>query len=183
MRLLAAAADLYRQGGLAALTTDTVARLAGTSKRALYEHFAGRDGVLEALLLARLDRLEADLDALERASVPVDERIRRFTELAAALPREFPPGFWAELVRGSPGVAASVRTRRDTIARGALTRLLQAGVRAGDIRSDVPLPLLVHLAEATAESLLTREPPPGFGPLSLAEAGIAVMLEGLLTRR
>lgn len=178
-RLLAAAADLYRREGLAGLTTDALARAASTSKRSIYEHFPGRDAVVEALLLARMARLEADLEAIVDGPDPMATKLRRFAEVVAVAPADVPAGFWPELRRVAPAVSERLRTRRDGLARDTLVRLLEAGVASGDVRVDVPVPLLVSVIGVLAEHLLTVEPPPGHSPLALAEAGVALVLDGV----
>lgn len=180
-RILDAAARLYRGGGLAALSTDALAREAAVSKRALYEHFDGRDAIVEALLAARLDRLHAELDAVVAAELPVRVKIRRFAERVALVPAEFPPGFFVELRRLAPAVAEGVKARRAGAAREVLARLLSAGVATGEVRGDVPVPLLVAVAEVMMDNMLLVEPPAGHGPLDVAQAALAVLLDGVLT--
>lgn len=180
-RILDAATRLYRAGGLAALSTDALAREAAVSKRSLYQVFAGRDAIVEAVLGARLDRLDAELRALAAAELPVREKVRRFAERVAVIPAELPPGFFVELRRWAPAVAERVKARRKEAGLGALTGLLEAGVAAGEVRADVPVPLLVAVAEVMMDNVLLVEPPPGHGPLDVAHAALAVLLDGVLT--
>lgn len=181
-RLLAVAGQLYRVGGISGLTTDALAQAAGTSKRAIYQHFSGRDEILETLFMARLHRLEVDLQAIEASTLPIREKIKRFSEIVAVVPQDFPVGFWTEFQRAAPLVADRIRQRRKDIAHQGLHRLFSAGVESRDIRRDIPIPLLLTVVETLSEHLLSAEIPVGHSLFSLAEAGIAVLFDGLLSR-
>lgn len=181
-RILDAAARLCREEGPAAVTTDTLARLVGISKRTLYEHFSSRDQILEAVVMARLDRLAADLQAVEATPGPFAARLQRHAAVVAVLPGDFSPGFWPQLQRTAPAVAERVTQRRDAMAHETLTRLYTAGVESGDIRGDLAVPLLVAVTETLSEHLLHKEVPPGHTLVELAQAAIGVLLQGVLVR-
>jgi AcrR family transcriptional regulator len=181
-RILDAATRLCREEGAAAVTTDTLARAVGVSKRALYEHFNSRDDILEAVIMARLDRLESDLLAIEAAPGSIGTRIQRYAAVVAVVPSDFSPGFWPQLQRTAPTVAERVSQRRITLAREALTRLYAAGVASGDVRSDLAIPLLVAVTETLSEHLLHTDVPDGHTPLELAQAAVGVLLQGVLAR-
>jgi AcrR family transcriptional regulator len=182
-RVLDGAARLYREHGLAGLTTEALARALGTSKRTLYAHFPNREAIVEAVLLERLERLAHDLAAVEASPGPFAARLRRHAEVVALVPQDLPPGFWAELHREAPTVAARVRARRDAMSRESLHRLLGEAVAAGAVRADLPVARLAAVAEALGEALLRVEPPPGETRMSLVEAGLAVLFHGILTGR
>lgn len=181
--LLHVAARLYREGGVAAVTTDALAHAAATSKRTIYQHFSSRDEILETLFLERLERLSGELRTIEESSLPIYTKILRFSELVAVVPQDFPAGFWPELQRSAPMVAERVRLRRKEMSAGVLHRLFTAGVESGDVREDIPIPLMIAVAETLSEHLLEAELPLGQRPLALAEAGIRILLEGILRRR
>ncbi|HCR32045.1 MAG TPA: TetR family transcriptional regulator, partial [Stenotrophomonas sp.] len=61
--LLDATARVIRQEGLAALTVQDVADVAGVSKGALFHHFSSKQAPLDATLGAMLDDFEQDLRA------------------------------------------------------------------------------------------------------------------------
>ncbi len=61
--LLDATARVIRQEGLAALTVQDVADVAGVSKGALFHHFSSKQALLDATLGAMLDDFEQDLRA------------------------------------------------------------------------------------------------------------------------
>ncbi len=59
--LLAAAARVIQNEGVAALTLDAVAREAGVSKGGLLYHFASKDALIEGMVAASLDMFDEDI--------------------------------------------------------------------------------------------------------------------------
>lgn len=182
-RILLAARRLFAEGGVAALTTDALAREAGTSKRSLYATFGDRDAILEALFAERIDALVAELRAAAAAAGTVQERLAAYGAVAVRFPQQFPPGFWGELRRAAPAVAEAVRARRDQLAGAVLREVLDEGVARGEVRADLPVALMVTVADVLAEHLIAQDPPPGHTRVELAGAAALLLLEGLLVRR
>src|SRR5205085_7510509 len=74
--LLEAGIELARHGGPDAVVLREATRRAGVVPNAAYRHFASRQALLQAVRFAALSRLalamEAELDAVPRATDPVD---------------------------------------------------------------------------------------------------------------
>lgn len=70
-RTLDAAAQLLRDEGPAALTVRRIAADAGLSTMAIYHHFGGKDGLVEALYVDGFRALEESLAAVPRTEDPV----------------------------------------------------------------------------------------------------------------
>ena len=59
-RLIAAAERLFYAEGIHAVGVDRLCAEAEVSKRSLYQHFAGKDEVVTAMVQARADKLRSD---------------------------------------------------------------------------------------------------------------------------
>lgn len=70
-RTLDAAAQLLRDEGPASLTVRRIAAAAGLSTMAIYHHFGGKDGLVEALYVDGFRALEEALSAVPRTDDPV----------------------------------------------------------------------------------------------------------------
>lgn len=78
-RLLAAAAELFYESGIAATGVDAVLARAGTSPATLYAHFAGKDGLVAAYLEERHQAWRATWDeVLAGRSDPVERLLSVF---------------------------------------------------------------------------------------------------------
>ena len=73
--LLKAAESLLSEGGGPALSVRRVAEAAGTTPRAIYTVFGGKEGLLRALFREAFKSLAAELDALPLTSDPVADLV------------------------------------------------------------------------------------------------------------
>jgi AcrR family transcriptional regulator len=86
-RVLASAADLFREKGFHGATVDDIAEAAGFSKGAVYSQFGGKDDLFLALIEDRVGaRAERMLDRLR--SAPEGAGLRQLWEQARADRRE-----------------------------------------------------------------------------------------------
>ncbi len=136
-RLLDAAAVLFSERGIDAVSIDTVAEAADRSSGAVYAHFGGKDGLLTALL----EELKNETAAVMEAELSVGDDID--TQLAAAW-RTFadpPPGpgrgwmlleheLWLYAARHDD--ARERLARRFTAARTQIAEMMQQWVDSGD---------------------------------------------------
>ena len=88
-RLLAAAAELFYEEGIAATGVDAVLARAGVSPSTLYAHFAGKDALVAAYLEERHRRWVSTWDeVLGELTDPVDRLLSVFDALALHRTRE-----------------------------------------------------------------------------------------------
>ena len=73
--LLTAAEALLAEGGVEALSVRRVAEAAGTTPRAIYSVFGGKDGLLRALFREAFAVVAADLDALPLTDDPLADLV------------------------------------------------------------------------------------------------------------
>lgn len=66
-KILAAASELFLEGGAAALSVRAISKRAGLSTIGIYSHFNGKQGVLDALYIEGFNKVTAamDLDSIE----------------------------------------------------------------------------------------------------------------------
>ena len=136
-RLLDAAALLFAERGIDAVSIDTVADAADRTSGAVYAHFGGKDGLLVALLDELVDDMAAVMSAELTLSDDADEQL-------AGLWRTFsdpPPGpgrgwmlleheFWLYAARH--GDAQQRLARRFELARASVAEAMAAYAEHGD---------------------------------------------------
>jgi AcrR family transcriptional regulator len=132
-KLLTAAAAVFAESGTDA-SLEAIAKRAGVGIGTLYRHFPTRDALVEAAYRAELDRLTGSAEEL-LAALPPDaalaEWMDRFVTYAAAK-RGMKGALNAIVASGSDLFVNARRQQHEAIAK-----LLDAGVAAGTIRSDV----------------------------------------------
>ncbi|MCX7621278.1 MAG: TetR/AcrR family transcriptional regulator [Acidimicrobiales bacterium] len=74
-RLLEAAATLFAERGIEASSIDAIAELAGRTSGAVYDHFGGKEGLLQALLESWVDDVAAAIGSALADATTLDERL------------------------------------------------------------------------------------------------------------
>jgi AcrR family transcriptional regulator len=145
-KLLEAAVRAFSEDGGGA-TLDAIAKGAGVGIGTLYRHFPTREALVEAAYRNELERLCAPVPELLEAVAP-DEALRTWMDR------------FLDYMTTKHGMADALRTviasggnpfehSRDRLT-GAISLLMEAGARAGTVRSDVePGDLLASLSGVT----------------------------------
>ncbi|GIF67120.1 TetR family transcriptional regulator [Asanoa ishikariensis] len=129
--LLSAAADEFAERGLDASIAD-IARRAGVGKGTVFRHFATKDDLLAAIVIDRMDALNAEGERLLREEPDAGVALRGFLAAAAEQRQQRDLSFLQQAGDLSPEVTA-VRTRMyDTI-----DKLVDHAHESGAVRKDV----------------------------------------------
>jgi AcrR family transcriptional regulator len=175
-RILEVAEEVFGEGGETA-STEEVARRAGVGIATVFRHFPTKAALLEAVLVARLDRLRGEAEALAGAGDPgaafygffrhmVDDAASKIAISEALLDT-------GAVARGDGGPAerAALELRR------AFGVLMDRAQRAGRVRDDIELPelyaLLVGASRAAAYAGLDDE---------VRGRSLAIVFDGLAPR-
>ena len=86
--ILTAAEALFLNQHYADVTMDDIAESAGVTKGALYHHFANKEALYAAMMLADLKAKQALFNSAVNSPGTCQERLRRFTQIFLDLPRE-----------------------------------------------------------------------------------------------
>lgn len=73
--ILRAAAEAFRHDGVRGASTDAIAERAGVSKRTLYNHFASKDALFDAVIERYWRRFAVKFEAEIDASLPLEARV------------------------------------------------------------------------------------------------------------
>lgn len=114
-RTLDAAAQLLRDEGPGALTVRRIATEAGLSTMAIYHHFGGKDGLVEALYVDGFRALEEALAAVPRTDDPladVEALALAYREVAMRRPGYYEVMFGRPFPGFKPSPEAQVRAMR-----------------------------------------------------------------------
>jgi AcrR family transcriptional regulator len=136
-RILSAARALFTAGGTEGITVRGVAAKVGLTPMAIYRHYAGKDALVDALVLEGLDRWAERLAKLN-ANDPLDWLVEAGDEfLAFALeePRRFEAAFLvsSSAARRFPADFASGRSPAGRLWIARLDELRRAGRLASDV--------------------------------------------------
>ncbi len=145
--ILEAALQVFSAQGVSGASIRAIAKAAGCDPALIYYHFGSKEGIFDALLDRLFGEIRREITAFLEASValPFKERVQQLMMLLARLLREqgrtLPGIVRGEVVRGAEDSRPAV-ARRLLPLMEMERELFAEGVRNGNLRSDLPLPLM-----------------------------------------
>jgi AcrR family transcriptional regulator len=185
-QVIAAARRQFFVHGFRRISMDDLASELRMSKKTLYSCFPSKSSLVEAVLKDKFTEVAADLHRLasEDAS-DIEEAIHRFLQRVQRHAAEIHPSFVRDLGRETPELFRIVEHRRRRLIRSHVAALFNKGRKAGLIRKDVPVYLLIEILLGAVEAIMVPSKVTELG-LTL-ERGystiIRVVLEGAMVRR
>jgi len=191
--ILAAALKVFSEKGFSAARVEDVAREAGLSKGAVYLYFASKEAMLEALVEQSAGRLASAAEQLITQGAPDDpagayRAVLRLMMTALASPDvSAAPRIVLTEAGRFPALAAFYRERVLSVARRAMSALLDAGVATGAFRRvDTDAFMRVAGGPAFMHMVLTQildfQPEHLRSPEEMADAIADLVLHGVLPR-
>lgn len=142
-KILTAAHDMLDAGGLLSVTMEGVAARAGVGKPTVYRQFKNR----YELAMAALMEASADLASMPSAEEPLEALRRQLRTMAAVFASG--TGRHVALVLasgyGETEISKAFRSHFVQARREEGRALLQRAIEAGEIRSDIPVELVLDL--------------------------------------
>jgi AcrR family transcriptional regulator len=185
-RIIAVARREFFANGFRNVTMDDLAADLGVSKKTFYAHFPGKTELLKAVLMNKFEHVEADLDRMTRQNA--SEVAAMIVQMVACTQRhteEIQPPFLRDIQREAPEMFKLVESRRRQFIRRYWGRLFRKGRKAGVIRKDIPITLMIEILLGAVQSIVN---PPKMAELRLTpktgvSAIIQVILHGVLTKK
>src|SRR5438552_17080303 len=154
-RIVDAARTHFFSHGFRSVTMDDLAEELGISKKTLYAHFPGKIDLLEAVLADKFAGVEATLKEVTRAHAR--DFPAALQELLAGTHRELDeikPPFVRDMRQKAPEVFKVVERRRAALIQRYFGRFFVEGQRAGMVRKDVPVKLIIEILLAMVQSIM-----------------------------
>lgn len=182
-RVVATARRHFLSQGFRRVTMDELADELGMSKKTLYGLFPSKTALVEAVILDKFRRAEADLRRITAASRgDVPGALRRLVAAVQAHTQEIQAPFVRDIQRDAPHLFEVVERKRRGLIRRHFGKLLSEGRRARVIRRDIPMPLAMEILLGTVQAVMN--PPKlielGLTPEQGYSAIMSVIFEGLI---
>jgi len=183
-RIIAVARREFFANGFRNVTMDDLAADLGMSKKTFYAHFPGKTELLKAVLVNKFDHVEADFGRVAREnSADVSVWLQEMVVCMQRHTGEIQPPFLRDIQREAPEMFKLVESRRQEILQRYWGRFFRYGRKAGLIRKNIPISLMIEVLLGAVQSILN--PPKiaelGLTPKSGASAIIQVILHGVIT--
>jgi len=145
--LLAAGAELFAERGYDGVRVAAIADRAGVNKAMISYHFGGKRQLYLSIVSATFTEIVAGMESLAESSRPAPEVLRELIALVGEMASRRYPHFCSmmlrEVVAGGKNLDPELIDKPARVL-GAVQRIVERGVREGDLR---PVdPLLTHLS-------------------------------------
>ena len=182
-RVVAAARRHFFAHGFRNVTMDDLAEELAMSKKTLYACFPSKVDLLKAVLLDKFARVEADLERVApQSAADFPAALHDLLACVQGHTSEIQPPFLRDMQREMPEMFQVVEGRRRDLIRRHFGNLFRAGQRAGMVRKDIAVELLIEALLGSVNAVMN--PPKmaelGLTPKSGFTAIISVFLEGVL---
>lgn len=183
-RIIAESRRHFFAQGFRRVTMDELARDMAMSKKTLYASFPSKTALLEAVILEKFRRIDADLGRITaEASVDCLGALHRLLTSVQGHMEEIQPPFVRDIRREAPALFQVVERRRREVIQRHFGKVFLEGRRAGLIRQDIPPKLAIEILLGTVQAIMNPAkleelhltPETGFSAI------IKVVLEGLMT--
>lgn len=164
---------------------DDLAAELRISKKTLYAHFPGKEALLEAVIQDKYRSIRAALSQAPRPRAAGFAPALR--DLLARVQRELKelgPAFLRDM-RTAPEIFKRLEQRRARLIREHFGRLFREGQRAGDVRTDVPLELMIDVLLAAMHGIMNpaKLDELGLPPVKAFSGMIDLLLYGAVKRK
>jgi len=154
-RIVAGAQCHFFAHGFRGVTMDDLAEELGMSKKTLYANFRSKTALLEAVLVDKFHRADADLGQVTSGGLP--DIVSTVRQLLACLQRhlqEIQPPFVRDMHRNAPEMFKSIQGSRRKLVERHFGKVLTEGRRKGIIRKDIPTGLMIEILLGTIDSII-----------------------------
>ena len=185
-RILETARGLLFRYGYKTLTMDLLARELGVSKKTLYQHSAGKD----ALVGAVLDDFALELGQMAEALFGADElsftvKLARFTAELSTRFQRLPPNFFRDLERFAPAIFHQLEELRSRNIPVIFGRLIAEGQKAGMVRDSVDPEFATAFWQVAMQGMMHPDTADRLGlrPDQVFTQALSLFCGGLLTSK
>jgi AcrR family transcriptional regulator len=185
-RIVAGARKHFFAHGFRRVTMDELAHELGMSKKTLYVSFPGKLDLVRAVIANKAADIGADLERITSDKTSdFQTRLSRMLECFQKHIGEIQPPFVRDVRREAPEVFQMIEHVRRELLQRYFGRLLEQGRKAGLVRKDIPVPLIIEVLLGAVESVVNPQKVEALGitPKTALLTVLSVVLEGVLVRK
>jgi AcrR family transcriptional regulator len=185
-RIVAEARTRFFSLGIRRVTMDDLAYDLGMSKRTLYQHFRTKADLVEAAFRDKFLSVENDLsDITAESSSDCLGAMHRLLACIQQHMQELQPPLVRDIRREAPTIFTLIETHRSEMIDRHFGKILREGRKAGIIREDIPIRLIIEIALGAVQAIVNPETlgKLGLTPKTGLTSILTVILQGAMTTR
>lgn len=142
VRIIAGAAELFRNYGIRAVTMDSIATHLGMSKRTIYERFRDKDELLFAVMKEMIRKQKEIVENIMNSSSNVMEAIFTMLRISREHMASMNPLIGSDLRKYHDAVLQRIKATCDNPDHEGARKLLKAGIEEGVFRDDIDIEII-----------------------------------------
>ena len=155
-RIITGAAHHFFTHGFRSVTMDDLASELGMSKKTLYVHFPSKAALVEAVLWYKNEQIgEAMVRITSRDFSDVAATVHELVTSVQRHMADMKPPFLRDMRRAQSETFAAVEALRQRIIRKHFSKILAKGRKAGFIRDDLPIDVIIEVFIAASQVMLS----------------------------
>jgi len=184
-RIIAGAAELFRNYGIRAVTMDSIATHLGISKRTIYERFHDKDELLYAVMNDMIQKQKEMVENILNTSSNVMEAVFTVIRIGREHMSSMNPLIGSDLRKYHDSVLQRIKDNCDNPDYEGNRKMLQAGIAQGLFRDDIDIEIISRAVTGLGGivSDTNRFPPEQFTQRDLIRNIIINYLRGISTAR
>lgn len=183
-RIVDAARKHFLSHGFRAVTMDDLAKELGMSKKTFYAFFSSKTALVQAVMEQKVESVDADLGSIvSRKHVSFLQALESMLICVQRHTEEVRPSFIRDIRREAPELFEIFAKRRAVMMETHFGRLLRDGRRAGMIRHDIPVKMIIEVLLGATAAIMNpiKMEELGITPKTGFSAILRLVLEGALT--
>ena len=184
-RIIAGAAELFRNYGIRAVTMDSIATHLGISKRTIYERFHDKDELLYAVMNDMIQKQKEMVENILNTSSNVMEAVFTVIRIGREHMSSMNPLIGSDLRKYHDSVLQRIKDNCDNPDYEGNRKMLQAGIAQGLFRDDIDIEIISRAVTGLGGIVgdTNRFPPEQFTQRDLIRNIIINYLRGISTAR
>lgn len=151
------AQDEFLRRGFQQVPLQSLVRALQTSKSAFYRYFENKHALVQAVLERLNAQINRDLAAIVDGPGTFAERLSKVTDYTSELLTRVDDRFFHDLQAATPGLWQEYLSAREDRVTHIYGRLFERGRRDGELRDDIPTPIITRIYLQLTELVVDAE--------------------------
>jgi AcrR family transcriptional regulator len=152
----------FLRWGFQQVSLERLVRELDTSKSAFYRYFRSKHALVQAVLRRLNSQINRDLLIIVNGHETFSEKLSKVTAYTSDLLARVDDSFFHDLQTVTPDLWQEYLAARDHRVTHIYGRLFQSGRRDGDLRDDIPIPVVTRIYLQLTELVVNAEEIPLF---------------------
>jgi TetR/AcrR family transcriptional regulator, cholesterol catabolism regulator len=143
-RILQKATELYMQYSVRSVTMDDIAEQSGVSKKTIYQFFADKDELVQAVFQAEINDSESCCNIDRVASANAIEEVFKAMEMVERMFRSMNPAVIYDVQKYHPGAYLHFEKHKNEYLHTVIKENLERGIAEGLYRTDLNVDIITR---------------------------------------